>query len=49
MRIKFVSGDDLPLNKLLRFHMLTIIIRHVFEKNGKHYPEIFLDHCLYEV
>ena len=27
MRIKFNSDDDLPLNKILKFHMLTIIVR----------------------
>ena len=27
MKIKFNSDDDLPLNKLLKFHLMTIIIR----------------------
>ena len=27
MKIKFNSDDDLPLNKPLKFHNLTIIIR----------------------
>ena len=30
------------------FHMVTIIIRSVFEKDGKYYPQIFLDTFLYE-
>ena len=34
MKIKFNSDDDLPLNKILKFHVLTIIIRNVFEKDG---------------
>ena len=25
MKIKFNSGDDLPLNKLLKFHAMTIL------------------------
>ena len=29
-KIKFNSDDDLPLNKPLKFHMMTIIIRSVF-------------------
>ena len=33
MKIKFNSGDNLPLNKPLRFHNMTIIIRSVFEEN----------------
>ena len=49
MKIKFNSDDDLPLNKILDLHMLTIIVRSVFEEHGKYYPQIFLDDCLYEV
>ena len=37
MKIKFSSDDHLPLNKLLKFHMLTIIVRSVFEEDGKYY------------
>ena len=33
MRIKFNSDDDLPLNKILKFHMLTIIVRSFFEED----------------
>ena len=32
MKINFDSDDDLPLNKILKFHILTIIIRNIFEK-----------------
>ena len=49
MRIKFNSDDDLPLNKILTLHMLTIIVRSAFEEDDKYYPQIFLDDCLYEV
>ena len=31
MKIKFNSDDDLPLNKPLKFHLMTITIRSVFE------------------
>ena len=48
MRIKFISEDDLPLNKILKIHNLTIIDMSVFEENGKYYPQNFLDECLYE-
>ena len=48
MKIKFDSGYNLPLNKVLNFHALTIIIRNAFEKDGKYYPQIFLDDCLYD-
>ena len=48
MKIKFDSDDDLPLNKLLKFHAMTIIITSVFE-DGKLYPQLFLDGTLYEL
>ena len=38
MKIKFNSDDNLPLNKTLEFHVMTIIIRSVFEEDGKLYP-----------
>ena len=48
--MKFNSDDDdLPLNKPLKFHNMTIIIRSVFEEDGKLYPKIFLDDTLYEL
>ena len=49
MKIKFNSDDDLPLNKQLKFLTLTIIVRSVFEQDGKYYPQFFLDEYLYEV
>ena len=48
-KIKFNSDDDLPLNKTLKLRILTIIVRSVFEEDGKYYPQVFLDECLYEV
>ena len=49
MKIKFNSDDDLPLNKPLKFHLMTITIRSVFEEDGKLYPQVFLDDTLYEL
>ena len=49
MKIKFNSNDDLPLNKPLKFHNMTITIRSVFEENSKLYPQAFLDDTLYEL
>ena len=49
MKIKFNSDDDLPLKKPLKFHTMTIIIRSVFEEDGKLYPQVFLDDALYEL
>ena len=49
MKIKFNSDDDLPLNKPLKFHSMTITIRSVFKEDGKLYPQVFLDNTLYEL
>ena len=45
MKMKFNSDDNLPLNKPLNVHAMTIIIRSAFEKGGK----FFLDDALYEL
>ena len=48
MKIKFNSDDDLSLNKPLKFHAMTIVVRTVFE-DGKLYPQNYLDECLHEL
>ena len=48
MKIKLDSDDNLPLNKPLKFHNITITIRSVFE-DGKLYPQVFLDDTFYEL
>ena len=49
MKIKFGTDDNLPLNKQLKLHMLTIVVRSVFQEDGKFYPQIYLDECSYDV
>ena len=49
MKIKFNSDDDLPLNKSLKFRLMTITIRYVFEEDRKLYPQVFLDDTIYEL
>ena len=49
MKFKFSSDDNLPLNKILQLHNLTIIIRSVFQEDNKYYPHFFLDERLYEL
>ena len=41
MIIKLSSDDNLPLNKTLKLHMLTIIVRSVFKEDGQYYPQFF--------
>ena len=49
MKIKLNSDDSLPLNKMLKLHMLTVIVRSIFEEDDKYYPQVFLDECLYHL
>ena len=49
MKIKSNSGDNLLLNKTLKLHNKTIVIKSVFEEHGKFYPQVYLDECLYEL
>ena len=45
-KIKFDTDDNLPLNKLLNLHMLTILVRSAFEDVGQIYPQVYLNECL---
>ena len=47
MKIAFNSDADLPLNKPLKFHLMTRTIKSVFEEDGKRYPLLFLGDTLY--
>ena len=38
--VKCNSDDNLSLNKMLKLHMLTVIVRSVFEEDGKIYPQV---------
>ena len=46
-KIRFSSDIDLPLDTLIQFKILTIIIKCIIKKDDKYYPEIYLDECLY--
>ena len=49
MKIKFNSDENLSLNKILKLHNVTIVVRYVFQDDGKYYPQVFLDESLYEL
>ena len=46
-KLKFNSDIDLPTDTLIEFRSLIINVSCVIEKDGKYYPEIYLDECLY--
>ena len=49
MEIKFNSDDNLPLNKPLKFRLITITIKSVFEEDSKLYLQVFIDDTLHEL
>ena len=49
MKIRFNTDDDLPLNKPLKLHIVTMIVRCIFEEDGKFYRQLYLDDSLYEL
>ena len=49
MKMELNTDNNLPLNKPLKLHMLTIIVRCIFEEDGAFYPQLYLDDCLYEL
>ena len=46
-KLRFSSNLDLPLDTLIQFRALTLSISCVIEKDGKYYPEIYLDEGLF--
>ena len=46
LKIRFESNHDLPINKPIRLHLLTMIIRCAFNEDGKTCPQRFLDDAL---
>ena len=48
-KIKFDSNDDIPSKKILKFRALTIVIRSVFDNEGKYYLQVFLDDALVDL
>ena len=48
-KTKFDLDDDLPLNKQLKCPTMTIVVRSVFEEDGKFYLQAYLNKCLHEL
>ena len=46
IKIKFESNNIFPTDKDVNIHIATIII--IFAKDGKYYPQLFLDDGLYK-
>ena len=48
MKIRFESNNIFPTDKDKSIHVATIVIRAIFAKDGKYYPQLFLDDGLYK-
>ena len=48
-KLNFDADDNLPLNKQLKLPTITIVVRSVFEEDGKYYPQLYLHERLYEL
>lgn len=49
IKVKLNLNDDLPLNKTLELRNMIIVVTSVFHKGNKHYPQVFLEECLYKL
>ena len=47
-KIKSESNNIFPIDKDVNIYTATIIIRAIFAKDDKYYPQLFLDDGLYK-
>ena len=48
IKIKFESNNIFPTDKDVNIYIATIVTRAIFAKDGKYYPQLFLDDGLYK-
>ena len=48
MTIKFESNNICSTDKDVNIHLATIVFGAIFAKDGKYYPQLFLDDGLYK-
>ena len=48
MKIKFESNNIFLTDKDVNIHLTTIVIGAIFAKDGRYYPQLFLDDGLYK-
>ena len=49
MKIKSKTDASTALNQIIYLPTIAITISSITKKDGKYYPQLFLDDCLYEV
>ena len=46
--MKFISDDELRLNKTIEIPSMIIVVTAIFFEKNKYYTHGFLDECLYK-
>ena len=49
MKIKFISENELLLNKTIEIPSMITVVRVAFYENNKNYPQVLSDKCLYKL
>ena len=47
MKINFKSNDKVPTNEILNIPVCVLIIKSILKRDGKYYPQIYLDSCYF--
>ena len=47
-KLRLCTDLELPIDKLIEFHSLTIVVSCVIKKGGKFYPEIYVDAGIFD-
>ena len=48
-KLRLSTDLELPLDNLIEFHSLTVVVSCVIKKGGKFYPESYVDEGIFEV
>ena len=48
-KLRLCTDLELPIDKLIEFHWLTVVVSCVIKKGGKFYPEIYVDEGILDV
>ena len=47
-KLRLCTDLELPIDKLIEFHSLTVVVSCVIKKGGKFYPEIYVDEGIFD-
>ena len=47
-KLRLCTDLELPIDKVIEFHSLTVVVSCVIKKGGKFYPEIYVDEGIFD-